>query len=210
MKKFLRDRSGALGAAAVFIAVCALIWGVAWAVKADPAPLSNPCSIGPCRVTGAAVRLTIPIPAAGQRFAGKFELVPLFGAGHKPVIRNGHQYYAERNTIAFRTDAGDLVAAFAGSNTDGASIPRPLWSLMPPDGPWYEAAAIHDALFKSAGSMVWHGHVGRTRAAPYTRSEANEILREAMVSLGVPAWKRIVIYEGVQAGAIVAPGAWGT
>lgn len=198
-----------LAALAFLGASLALGWCSA-PVSAAPAPLGDPCATGPCQVHGAAVRLTIPIPAAGQRFAGKFELVPLFGAGHKPVLRNGHQYYAERNTIAFRTDAGDVVAAFAGSNTDGASIPRPLWSLMPPDGPWYEAAAIHDALFKSAGSMVWRGHVGRTRAAPYTRSEANEILREAMVSLGVPAWKRIVIYEGVQAGAVVAPGAWGT
>jgi hypothetical protein len=30
-----------------------------------------------------------------------------------------------------------------------------------------------------------------------------------MVTLGVPAWKRIAIYEGVQAGKFLAPQAWG-
>ena len=198
--------TGLLKTIAVALVALAIFFAFLHALRAN----ADPCAQSSCRVTGASVRLTIPIPAPGQRFAGKFELVPLFSAGHKPVIRNGHQFYAERNTISFRTDAGDLVTVFAGSTTDMASIPQPLWAILPPDGPWAEAAAIHDGLFKTSGTMLWRGHLGRSRAAPYTRAEANEILREAMVALGVPAWKRIVIYEGVRAGKYVAPGAWGT
>ncbi len=158
-------------------------------------------------------------PAPGH-FTGKFELVPLFD--HKacpkgspatqvcPVISNGHSYYALRNDVRFTTAAGDTLTAFAGSRTDLASIPGYLWATMPPDGPWAEAAVIHDALFRSTGTMVWYGHVGRTRAAPYTRAEANDVLRQGMVALGVPAWQRIAIYEGVKAGKFLAPHAWGT
>lgn len=157
----------------------------------------------------AALPASAPAAPAPGHFAGKFELVPLFSKG-RPVLSNGHSYYALRNTIRFTTAAGDTVTAFAGSRTDLASIPSYLWATMPPDGPWAEAAVIHDALFRSTGTMVWYGHVGRTRAAPYTRAEANDILRQGMVALGVPAWQRITIYEGVQAGKFLAPHAWGT
>jgi hypothetical protein len=149
----------------------------------------------------------VPVMPAPGHFGGKFELVPLFDKG-KPVQRNGHSYYALVHSISYTTAAGDTMTAFAGSRTDLASIPPYLWATMPPDGPWAEAAVIHDALFRSSGTLVWYGHVGRTRATPYTRAEANEILRQAMVTLGVPAWKRIAIYEGVQAGKFLAPQAW--
>lgn len=141
-------------------------------------------------------------------FAGKFELVPLFDKGHRPVIRNGHQFYAERNTISFRADDGDTVTAFAGSTTDLASIPQIVWPFMPPDGPWAEAAAFHDACYRTKGTFDWQpvidGHAvgqfrhGRTRGPPYDYHGCNEILREAMVALHVPAWERISIFEAVE------------
>jgi hypothetical protein len=168
------------------------------AAQPGPGPLGDPCTAGPCKLSGAAVRMTIPLPIAPHRFAGKFELVPLFNRGQRPVLRNGHQYYALRNTIGFRTDAGDLVGMFAGSRTDLASIPQVVWGIMPPDGPWAEASIPHDNCYRTKGTFLWYGHVGRTRAVPYTRAECDEILREAMVALGVPTWKRVTIWSAVR------------
>ncbi|MES2034899.1 MAG: DUF1353 domain-containing protein [Pseudomonadota bacterium] len=140
----------------------------------------------------------LPRPAPGH-FAGKFELVPLFDKG-KPVIRNGHSYYAARNDVQFTTAAGDTVTFHAGQRTDLASIPQAVWWLMPPDGPWAEAALPHDACYRTRGDFSWYGHPGRTRATPYVRAECDEILRQGMVALGVPAWKRVTIYEAVRIG----------
>lgn len=73
--------------------------------------------------------------------------------------------------------------------TDLASIPRPVSGLLPPDGPWAKGAVIHDYLY------VTRGLGGR-----YTRQQADAILAEAMVVLGVPAWKRAVIWSAVRIG----------
>lgn len=156
------------------------------------------------------LRLTIPPP--GQ-FVGKFELVPLEqrclkrkpGARETfvakcPVLRNGHQFYAVRNTYDFRTLAGDYVTVFGGMTTDLASTPSLTWSTLPPDGPGAKEFPVHDAGYSSGGTYSWHGKVGRTRKAPYTRAEVDEILRQEMVALQVPAWKRIVVFEGVRIG----------
>lgn len=91
--------------------------------------------------------------------------------------------------------------------TDLASIPRAVWSFYPPDGPWVKAAVIHDFLYATKGVGVWgKKHVGITRATPYTRAEADNILREAMVDRGIGAWERNVIWSAVRAGGA---GGWG-
>lgn len=137
-------------------------------------------------------------PAAQSRFTGKFELVPLYDAGHRPVIVNGHAYYGERNPITFRTDAGDVLKVFPGATTDGASIPRLLWFDLPPDGPYFEAAAFHDACYKSKGDFGFHGELGHLWETPYSRAGCDEILREAMVALDVPWWPRVPIWAAVR------------
>lgn len=147
-----------------------------------------------------AVLAVQPRAAASSRFTGKFELVPLFDSGHRPVVVNGHTYYGERNRIGFRTDAGDVVTVFAGATTDGASIPRPVWPLLPPDGPYYEAAAFHDACYKSKGSWLGrHGErPGHVWPADYSRAQCDETLRQAMAALGVPWWPRVPIFLAVR------------
>ena len=147
--------------------------------------------------TGAAFALE-PSRFAASRFSGKFELVPLFDAGHRPVLDNGHTDYAERNRIGFRTEAGDLIVVPAGAPTDLASIPRFVWPLMPPDGPYAEAAAFHDECYRTRGAFDRYGLRGRNRAAPYDRGGCDEILREAMVALGVPWGPRVPIWAAVR------------
>lgn len=176
-----------------------IVVGGAHAAPPGPPPAGDPCQRGPCGFSGAAIRLTIPLarPAPGH-FAGKFELVPLFDRG-RPVIRNGHSYYALRNALAFTTAAGDTVTMFAGSRTDLASTPQAVWATMPPDGAWAEAAVAHDNCYRTKGTFEVFGQVGRTRAQPYVRAECDEILRQGMVALGVSDWKRVAIFEAVRA-----------
>ena len=71
-----------------------------------------------------------------------------------------------------------------GFVTDFASIPRPFWSLFPPDGEYAYAAIIHDYLYWS-------------QARP--RAEADEILKFAMKDLGVSALALATIYGAVWA-----------
>lgn len=103
--------------------------------------------------------------------------------------------------------SGETITVPAGALTDLASIPRLAGVLLPPDGPWAKAAVVHDFLYATRGTCIAGTFTWRTRAKPYSRAEADKVLREAMEVLGVPAWKRAVIYAAVRVGG--ARG-WGT
>jgi len=90
--------------------------------------------------------------------------------------------------------SGGVVVVPAGTVTDLASIPWPVRAFLPPDGPWAKAAVLHDHLYATKGE-------GR-----FGRKQADGVLREAMEVLGVPAWKRAIIYNAVRLGG---GGSWG-
>lgn len=74
----------------------------------------------------------------------------------------------------------------AGFRTDFASIPRLLWPLIGhPAGRYAQAASLHDWLYRN--------HL-------VSRAEADRIFREAMGTLGVPAWKRSLMWAAVRVG----------
>lgn len=75
----------------------------------------------------------------------------------------------------------------AGFITDFASIPRPLWSALPPTGTYGKAAVVHDYLYRTPGLGC-------------PRDMADKVLREAMTELGVGAATRNIIYWGVRLG----------
>lgn len=132
-----------------------------------------------------------------SRFSGEFELIPLFEDG-RPLLKNGHCEYAVARELAFRTDDGQAVTVFASYRTDLASIPRALWPLLPPDGPWALAAVFHDAGYSTLGSYAYRGRLGRSLWRPYSRAEVDGILLQAMTALGVPGWKRFLIWSAVR------------
>ncbi len=70
-----------------------------------------------------------------------------------------------------------------GFITDFASVPRPLWNVLPPTGPYGPAAVIHDYLY---------------RTAAVSRMDADFTFREAMERLGVPWRVRQTMYYGVR------------
>jgi hypothetical protein len=139
-----------------------------------------------------------------NRFTGELVLVVLNDKTH-PVVRDGRTLWGLQRSISYRTDIGGagVITVPAGFVTDLASIPRLVSGALPPDGPWAQAAVIHDALyFTSGGRDLWHGRRVIDRATPYTRAEADDILREAMADLNVGMVQR----PGVRVGGSAAFG----
>ena len=93
------------------------------------------------------------------------------------LVANGFRYYP------LHSDPIDVPAGF---ETDFASVPRGLWNIFPPDGPWTQAAVLHDLLYNTRGFHL------------RTRKECDKIFLEAMAALGVPFWKRQVMYRAVR------------
>ncbi|HAT1684625.1 TPA: DUF1353 domain-containing protein, partial [Klebsiella oxytoca] len=61
--------------------------------------------------------------------------------------------------------------------------PRILWTFLPPDGRYAKAAIIHDWIYDNALR---------------TKKEADLIFLDGMTVLGVPKWKRRVMYLAVR------------
>jgi hypothetical protein len=80
-------------------------------------------------------------------------------------------------------DNSDMIEVPAGFVTDLASVPRILWILLPPDGKYAKAAIIHDYLYDNALR---------------TKAEADRIFLDGITVLGVPKWKRIVMFGAVR------------
>ena len=70
-----------------------------------------------------------------------------------------------------------------GFETDFASVPRFFWRVVPPWGRYSPAAVVHDYLY-CAGKV--------------TRAEADRAFLTIMQRLGVPAWKRSIMYWAVR------------
>lgn len=98
-------------------------------------------------------------------------------------IRARHRQIGEDGTVD-EVKAGDL--------SDGASIPRFLWRFESPYGRALEAAVHHDQRYRK--------QIG-------TRAEADKLFLEGMKVLGIPAWKRSLMYRGVRT---FGGGGWGS
>jgi hypothetical protein len=79
--------------------------------------------------------------------------------------------------------SGDRIDVAIGFQTDFATVPRPLWIVLPKWGSYGNAAVIHDWLY-------WKQD--RARAA------VDGIFFEAMGVLGVSAPTRFTLYWGVR------------
>ena len=118
--------------------------------------------------------------------------------------------YANTVTSDFRIfallDAIDYIALDGtryrlpkAARSDLASIPRPLWSLLPPtgaDGAEYGLAAfLHDLCYRDTLLLV--NPDGSTQLAHLTKERSDNLLREAMLACQVPAAIVETIYEAV-------------
>lgn len=97
--------------------------------------------------------------------------------------------------FAFRINELERVTVPMGFVTDFASIPRALWSLLPPAGSYAPAAVVHDFLYQHR--TIEHVN-GSNRLCE--RGDADSALRDGMDALGVGKVTRWVIYSGVRVG----------
>lgn len=80
---------------------------------------------------------------------------------------------------------GKVLTIKKGFKTDYASIPRPVWSILPPVGKYDKAAVVHDFLYRTNG---------------VTRKQADDTMLEAMKVLGVGWWTRTAIHTALRIG----------
>lgn len=136
-----------------------------------------------------------------DRFGGKLVLV-LLDNKFSPAIKQGRSLWGVQRDLSYRTGHGDdSILVPAGFVTDLTSIPRWCWTLLPPDGPWVKAALVHDFLYATSGTGHWKRRQdGRTRAEPYSRSEADGVFREALENRGVDSFRRTILWAAVRMG----------
>lgn len=133
------------------------------------------------------------------------------------VSRGGRQCVRLIDALEYHVghaESVEVITVPAGFVTDFASIPRGLWNIFPPLGPWSRAAIIHDFLYATKGTGRWapEGQAPtRWISAPwdYKRDQADGIFREAMGVLEppVPGWRRTLMYQAVRA---FGGGGWGS
>lgn len=82
-----------------------------------------------------------------------------------------------------------LLLVPKGIQTDLGSIPRALQGIFPKDGKAMFAYILHDYLYQ---------------VGIFERLESDEILEEAMASLGVARWRRKAVKFGLRVGGWVA------
>jgi hypothetical protein len=70
-----------------------------------------------------------------------------------------------------------------GSTTDGASVPRCLWSFIPPIGRYFKAAVVHDYLYYSH---------------KFDRKTSDLIFYELMLRYDTYIWKAKLMYIAVR------------
>ena len=104
-------------------------------------------------------------------------------------VTPGYRYYIGKEGSTRYVDVPD------GFLTDGATIPRGLWWLLPPLGEYSQATSLHDYLCRTY--QITELIDGVPTQVAVTRAEIDAILREAMDVLQVTPWKKRVINAGV-------------
>jgi len=98
-------------------------------------------------------------------------------------------------------DSDEVITVPVGFKTDFASIPGVAWSIIGhPTGRYGKAAVIHDWLYSENAGEQGDDY------EPRTRRRCDQIFLEGMVVLGVPWWRRTLMYSAVRVGGWTA---WG-
>ena len=104
--------------------------------------------------------------------------------GELKLERAGSKDWKTLEDLLYVTNDAFRIEVEAGFETDGASIPRGLWSFIghPLNGKHARAATIHDYMYENAIR---------------TKKEADLIFREAMKTDGVSKLRRNLMYYAV-------------
>ncbi len=93
-----------------------------------------------------------------------------------------------------------------GYVNDGASVPRPLWWFIRPDGLIRAAALLHDYIYEHKGKLPKNTHqilkdgVWIDASYTWTRNDADRLFCRVMREAGVSKFKRRAAYYAVIVG----------
>lgn len=91
--------------------------------------------------------------------------------------------------------SGEEIRVPAGFHSDGASVPRLLWAIMPAWGDkGTRAAILHDWMLDQAKALTTNKSAYRK-----ARALADRQFYDALLALGVARWRALVCYLGVRA-----------
>ena len=112
-------------------------------------------------------------------------LLPIFG-------ESPHSYQLAEDMIVGQN--GVMVQLPCGLIVDGASVPRPLWWLYPPDGLYRLGTVVHDYLYQTLG-------LSRTREFPLSRSQSDGIFQGILLRTpGLESMTANIMHLGVRLG----------
>ena len=101
------------------------------------------------------------------------------------VANIGDDLWVVTEPYFYAPQSGIGIVVPAGFETDGASVPRVLWGAIPPFGLHFNAAVVHDALYRSDA------------ANKLPKEICDKIFLEIMERDGVPELRRSAMYEAV-------------
>lgn len=129
------------------------------------------------------------------------------------LSRDGWQYFLNQPYAYEWVKDGvrRRLKIIAGFEYDGASVPRPLWTLtgIERDGLQRAGALVHDVLYRSGGILgEWITQEVRSEGhqewepqmdARWTRAEVDALFCRMLREAGVSMLKRRMMYRGVRA-----------
>lgn len=83
----------------------------------------------------------------------------------------------------------------SGYLTDGASVPRLFWNIIPPWGKYGQCCVLHDYLCEY---NYYKSYSTADQEYKLTRKNVNKIFNQAMIAIEVPTFTRTLIYNGVE------------
>lgn len=108
-----------------------------------------------------------------------------------------HEAWKLTRNFAWRFRDGIVVVVPEGFVSDKHSVPRPLWSLVPPDQ-YARAAIYHDWAYYRNGIVKVYRDGDRPEIQSHSRKECDERYREMLADRGAGWTRRNVMYAGVR------------
>lgn len=105
-----------------------------------------------------------------------------------PIQHEGLERYQLVKPWSFSVQGLD-VGVPVGLVVDGASVPRAVWSFMPPDGLHRAGAFAHDFAYL---------HQGRLNGVTLTREQVDQVFYNLMVEAGVRPRRAGIAYRAVR------------
>lgn len=107
----------------------------------------------------------------------------------EPVFNKVHNGWQVAVTPMVYQGAREKIVVPVGFISDGASVPRWLWSFLPRDGDYFLAAVLHDWLYHSGA---------------VSRRDADRLFLRVMLELDVSFGQWFVCWVGVRIGGWAA------